>query len=145
MKKPLVVIDTNIFISGLIIPRGYPYKVIRLWQDARFNIVISEQLLAEIDGVLQRKKIAARYHLTTDRIRKITELLLQQGKMISPSSGKLKVRDSKDQFILDTAFSSSADFLVTGDEDLLVLANGFSLKKLQIVTPKKFIDHIFTV
>ncbi|OGJ39423.1 MAG: putative toxin-antitoxin system toxin component, PIN family [Candidatus Pacebacteria bacterium RIFCSPLOWO2_01_FULL_47_12] len=145
MKKPLVVIDTNIFISGLIIPRGHPYKVIRLWQDARFDVVISEQLLAEIDDVLQRKKIAARYHLTADSIKKITELLLQQGKMTSPSSGKLTVRDPKDQFILDTAFSSSADFLVTGDEDLLVLANGFSLKKLQIVTPKKFIDHISTV
>jgi hypothetical protein len=52
------------------------------------------------------------------------------------------VRDPKDTVILATAIDGKADYLVTGDKDLLVLAGHKSIKPLKIVTPTEFIRLI---
>jgi len=141
-KKPLVVIDTNIFISGLIIPQSYPYQIVRLWQDNCFNLVICQYLLEEIEDVLERKKIRQKYNLNTKSIQKIIHLLNNQAKIVKPTKSSIKVRDPKDQIILDTALAVKVDYLVTGDDDLLCLAKRSGLKNLKIIKAKKFIKEI---
>ncbi|NCN82745.1 MAG: putative toxin-antitoxin system toxin component, PIN family [Candidatus Pacebacteria bacterium] len=142
MKKPLVIIDTNVFISGLIVPSGHPYKIIQLWQKSRIELALSDELLNEIINVLNRKKIKTRYHLTNTSVHKLIELLQQRGKKIVLKSNELRVRDPKDQFLLDLALSAKADFLISGDRDLLVLASEPSLKKLRIISPKAFLETV---
>ncbi len=140
MKKPLVVIDTNVFISGLIIPKGNPYKVVQLWQSGSMHVAVSSELIAEISTVLDRKKIKTKFHLSDVVVRELINLLQERGMNIVVKPSKLRVRDLKDQFLLDLALSAKADFLISGDSDLLVLADEKSLKKLQIISPKVFLE-----
>ena len=55
-----VVLDTNIFLSGLMLPRSLPGKILRAWLGARFDFVVSEAILEEITRVLSYPKIQKR-------------------------------------------------------------------------------------
>lgn len=143
-RKLLVVIDTNIFISGLIVPQSLPYQIVILWQNDYFDLAICQELLNEIRDVLGRNKIKQKYNLNTKNIAKIIDLLKRQTKIINPHKSKIKVRDPKDQIILDTALTARADYLITGDEDLLCLAKSLSPKGLKIINARDFIEKHFS-
>lgn len=63
-----VVIDTNVIISRFLSPSGSPARVLALWEDGRFEAVVSEPILAEYDRVLAYPKITASLGLTSDEI-----------------------------------------------------------------------------
>lgn len=139
MQKPRVVVDTNIFISGLIISKGYPYQILSLWQDNYFTLVASKQIIDEMIDVLSRPKIQKKYHVSTSQVKKVVSLIEKYAHSIENISvNSIQVRDEKDQHILDLAIVGKADYLVSGDDDLLSLANESKLKKLKIVTPREF-------
>lgn len=139
MKNKLkVVLDTNIFISGLLIPHSIPYLIIREWQDQQFTLIVSSDLLKEINQVLKRPKIK-KYNVTKSDSKNILNLLKNTTELVNPEKADVKVRDAKDQFLIDLALTAGADFLVTGDKDLLVLSNNAELKKTGIVTPSEFV------
>jgi putative PIN family toxin of toxin-antitoxin system len=141
MLKPLVVVDTNIFISGLIIPRGYPYLVMELWRNNHFELATSSYIIQEISEVLTREKIKKKYHLSPSVINKVINLLHESALIIHPKRSRYRVRDHKDQVVLDTAITARAHFLITGDEDLLFLSDKINLGRLCITTAKKFIEQ----
>lgn len=138
-KKLRVVVDTNIFISGLIIPSGYPYRFIKLWKINTFQIITSEKQISEIKQVLERKKLK-RYHVNEKTILIITTLLEKYCFTIPLQQSPIKVRDPKDQFILEMALSSRADYLISGDKDLLSLKGNHKLGKTKIMTVGEFIN-----
>jgi len=139
MRKTRAVVDTNIFISGLLIPRSYPYQVLRAWQRGDFILLVSQYLVDEITEVLYRPKFAKKYGITRQRLTKIEQLLSSQVEEVMPEESSVEVRDKKDQDVLNTAITAKAQYLITGDEDLLVLAGQKGLGKLQIVRPKDFL------
>ena len=47
-----VVLDTNVFISGLLLPNGIPGRIVKAWQQAQYTLVLSEPMLSEIERVL---------------------------------------------------------------------------------------------
>ena len=51
-------------------------------------------------------------------------------------------RDPKDDFLLSAALGGNADYLITGDEDLLILKDNPSLGKLRIITIKDFLEVV---
>lgn len=55
-----VVVDTNVLVSYLLSPGGTSIRVLSLWRDSRFDIVISPALFTELVGVLQRSNITPR-------------------------------------------------------------------------------------
>jgi putative PIN family toxin of toxin-antitoxin system len=126
-----VIIDTNIWISFLIGKRLQNIKDLILAQ--QIAIVLSEQLLLELKMVTQRPKL--KKYFQEQKVDKLIEFLRAIGQIHEPSVSNLLSRDPKDNFLLDLAETSKADFLVTGDKDLLDL-NPF--KKTQIVTPADF-------
>jgi putative PIN family toxin of toxin-antitoxin system len=140
MKIPLVIIDTNVFISGLIIAKGNPYKILRLWQRGSIQVAVNSVLISEIHTVLDRKKIKSKFHLSDATVRELIHLLQEWGIEVAVKPSKLIVRDPKDQYLLDLALSAKADFLISGDSDLLALADEEGLKKLQIISPKAFLE-----
>ena len=142
MKIPRAVIDTNVLISGLIIPKGNPFQVLRLWQAKKFELLVSPNLIAETSEVFRRPKILKKYNLSLEQIEGFLQLIHVYGIIVLPTKSKAEVRDKKDQDILDTAISGKADFLVTGDDDLLVLANGTRVGKLNILTPREFVEKM---
>ena len=58
------VIDTNVIVSGIIIPKGNPYKILKMWGKGEFVFVTSREIIDEVIRVLHYPKIQKRYKLT---------------------------------------------------------------------------------
>lgn len=127
-----VVIDTNVFISGVFFG-GNAQKILRLFQRGMLQILISPETEAELLAKLQ--KFQPEKQLIEDLIaaihRHATRCLPRQSVTVS--------RDPKDNMFLALAAEGNADFLITGDKDLLVLKQ---YKQTAIMTPATFLAHI---
>ena len=131
------VIDTNVIVSGIIIPQGYPYQILKMWENEKFVFVTSPEIIEEVIRVLQYPKIKKNYKLSDLDIQNV-EISLGLDTMLV--SGKLKVdkikEDPEDNKFLSCALEGNAYYIVTGDRHLLKLK---SYQGIQIITPKKFI------
>jgi putative PIN family toxin of toxin-antitoxin system len=128
-----VVIDTNIWISYLLgsLLQGMDEKIL----SKEIKAVVSDEMLKEISEVSSRPKFKNIF--TAKRIKELFSLLDSYAIVVSPSQKVNVCRDGKDNFLLEVALEGEADYLVTGDEDLLVI-NTFQSTK--IIRPKEFED-----
>lgn len=131
IKQP-VVIDSNVFVSA-IIGGGNPNKVLNLWLAEKFTLVISPEILAEILTVL------IKLQTPPSVVNRFKELIETHAQKVIPKSTFKICRDPKDNKFLELSFDGKADFLVTGDSDLLVLKK---FKKTIIVKPKDFLIRL---
>jgi len=132
LTKLRVVIDTNVFIAGLIWG-GNPKKVLEAWLSQKFNLLISPYLCFEIIDVYQR------FNNPKEDIDKLLFYLETKAIKIIPKN-KVKIcRDEKDNQILALCSAGNADFLITGDKDLLALKK---FKKTKIMKTKEFLKII---
>ncbi len=137
-KLKKAVVDTNVFVSGLITEAGYPYQLIKQLETDSFILVNSQTLRRELEEVLRRTKFSAL--LTEKKIVALLRLVDVTSVIFSPlSTLPVEVRDPKDRIVLATALGGRADYLVTGDQDLLVLNGHRALKELKIVSVKEFL------
>ncbi|MBI5303093.1 MAG: putative toxin-antitoxin system toxin component, PIN family [Chloroflexi bacterium] len=114
-STPRVVIDTNLFVRGLMNgPVTRP--LIEAWKQKRFTLVTSEALLTEIVTVLARPKFR-RYFALAD-VTELVQLIVEQGEIVEPTVRLQLCRDPKDNVFLDIAVTGHCNFLVTGDDDL---------------------------
>ena len=134
--KPLkVIIDTNVWISFLIGKRMAYLK--DLIVNKQIKIVLTEQLLEEIRQVTSKEKISK--YFPKKQVDELIDLLKQIAEVKIIKNQHFICRDVKDNFLLDLSDQSKADFLITGDNDLLILD---PFKKTRIVTPSDF-EKIF--
>jgi putative PIN family toxin of toxin-antitoxin system len=134
-KNVKVIFDTNVWISFLI---GKTLSKIKGHiSDGKITIVTTEQLLTEIKTVTSREKL--KKYFPKERVNELIELLETIAEKVEIKPTHFINRDPKDNFLLDLIDSSNADYLVTGDKDLLEL-NPF--KTAQILTPKQFEKHL---
>jgi len=128
-----VVIDTNIWISYLLgsLLQGMDEKIL----SKEIKVVVSDEMLKEISEVSSRPKFKNIF--TAKRIKELFSLLDSYAIVVSPSQKVNVCRDGKDNFLLEVALEGEADYLVTGDEDLLVI-NTFQSTK--IIRPKELED-----
>jgi putative PIN family toxin of toxin-antitoxin system len=110
-----VVIDTNLFVRGLL--KGpVTAPLIEAWKERRFQLVIAEDLLAELFEVLARPKFAR--YFTGEDVRELGNLIYERGNIVQPARHAKLCRDPKDDVFLDVAIAGKAHYLVTGDGDL---------------------------
>jgi hypothetical protein len=126
-----VVIDTNIWISYLL--GGLLQRIDEKILSKEIKAVVSDETLKELSEVLSRPRFKNIF--TAERIKELFSLLDSYAIVVSPSQKVGACRDEKDNFLLEVALEGKADYLITGDEDLLVL-NVFHNTK--IVRPKDF-------
>jgi putative PIN family toxin of toxin-antitoxin system len=136
-----VVVDTNLFVSGSILKRGNPYELLEAWRHKAFVLLISDALETEIAEVLVRPEIKEKYHLTDEEVADTLRLLKTDALLTSPAPTlPVVLRDPKDEKVLAVALGGQADYLVTGDEDLLSVAGkNPDLVGLRIITPATFV------
>ncbi|MBP7963173.1 MAG: putative toxin-antitoxin system toxin component, PIN family [Caldilineaceae bacterium] len=135
-------LDANVYISFLLAPTAdRPIAaIVRAGIAGRYELVISRKLLAElIDRVENKPYLSERIERATlnDLVR-----VLDRNAVHAPSStGDIPAisRDSKDDYLIVDAVLSNADFLVTGDGDLLILD---PLNSLHILSPRAFLTLI---
>lgn len=143
MKNVRVVVDVNLFISGIISLAGNPYQLLEHWRNHVFTLLISQEIIEELADVLQRPRIQQRLKISPDEVRLLLdELELNAELVVLPKTIPLLVRDPKDDSILATALGGDADYLVTGDQDLLVLHGDKRIGSLQIITVNAFLAII---
>jgi len=136
-NKPRIVLDTNVLISFVLTNQSIPGKaVLKALKEGQ--LVVSVYTLEELVETLSRTKFD-RYISQQDRKELIT-YLSRVIEMTIPTQHLDICRDPKDNKFLDAAVSGSANYIITGDQDLLVL-NPFM--KIQIVTPKSFLELSF--
>ena len=123
MSAPRVVLDTNVVLSALLFRSGRLSQIRQSWQTRRFVPLVCRQSMAELVRVLGYKKFKlSQTDLNTALA--ICMPYVEVHTLEHPTRPKAHVpqcRDPKEQIFLDLAHSAQADFLVTGDEDLLVL------------------------
>jgi putative PIN family toxin of toxin-antitoxin system len=126
-----VVIDTNIWISFLIGKSltGLSEAIIR----DRVIVLFSDELFAELIEVLKRPKFKKYFSETA--IEDLVTLLDEKVELIEITHYFEDCRDAKDNFLLDLAVSGHANYLVTGDADLLIL-NPF--QSIEIISYQHF-------
>ncbi len=129
-----VVIDTNIFISGLISSSGAPDKIIKAWRNGQIDVILSEEGIEEIIKVLHYPKILKRLKWNELEILNYVSTLRFMCDIVNISNVEAKVpKDQSDNHILATFIVSKADFLITGDTDFLELKEEY-----EILTPSEF-------
>lgn len=130
------VLDTNVIVSGTIVKRGVPYRLLTAWRGREWNLVTSPQILREVQRVLGLPKISGRYGLTGQDVTGLIGLFEHRATVVP---GHLKIprtaRDPEDDHILACAKEGQADYIVSGDQDLLSLER---YETIPIITPAAF-------
>lgn len=111
------ILDTNLWISYLISKRLS--KVDELFERNDLVLLFSEELLEEFVEVAGRPKF--RSYFPKEDIEELLSLFDELGEIIEMTSDVDICRDPKDNFLLALAKDGNADFLITGDEDLLAI------------------------
>lgn len=126
-----LVIDTNVLVSGIAYPASIPGRLLDAWLGGALEVALSHYILDEMARVLPRLPQTRR---TSREIRELIDSLIFRAELIEPDAFEdAELRDAADQKILATFLTSKADYLITGDKDLLALAHRYS-----IVTPADF-------
>ena len=112
------VIDTNIWVSALINPFGYPAKLRRHFENEDFTAVVSEAILEEIADVLSRPKIKNKYGITEEDIKELLTLIDERAEHVLIAGDINICRDKDDNRIIETAIKGNAEFIVTRDDDV---------------------------
>ena len=133
-----VVLDTNIWLSG-IFWQGNPYKIIKLAEQRKIEVIISKQILEEVIRVLSReskfqKFIENRKILIEDLMRTIISI----SNLVEPKS-KINVikDDTDDNKFLEAGVDGKADFIISGDRHLLDLGQFSGIK---ILNAREFLE-----
>ena len=132
MNKPIVVLDTNIYVSATFWS-GRPYLVIQKAINQDTITFISQDIIAELERVLKRD-----FLIPKEDINEIIDSVLFFTHLIKPKEKLLVIKeDPDDDRVLECALACKAEFIVTQDKHLLKL-KGF--RKIKIISPKQFLD-----
>ncbi len=133
-----VVLDSNVFLSGLMFADGAPGRIVAAWREARFQVVISVHQLAEIGRTLAYPKIQRILGWDDLRIEQFIRQLYIRAEIVDLSGTFVEVPlDPDDVPILATLVAAKADVLITGDGDLLALRDQYA-----ILTPAEFVRKL---
>lgn len=132
-----VVLDTNVLLSGIAYPASVPGRLMAAWRHGSVQVLLSAYILDELRRVLPR--LTHRHGLSASEIADFVDILSIQAEIVEPAAGTdAALRDPDDRPVLGTLIEalqgSAADYLVTGDKDLLALADRYP-----IITPADFL------
>jgi len=127
-----VVLDTNVLVSGLAYPGSVPGQIVAAWRQGSLDVVLSRYLLDELARVLPR--LNHRLQWQPADFADLIDILAIEADIVDPAavSGG-SARDAKDLPVLGTFLAAQADYLITGDKDLLALKDRYA-----IVSPAEF-------
>ena len=123
-----VTADTNVIVSGLNFLRGNPFQLLQLARAGKISLALSEPILAEVEDVLARK-----FDWPPEDIAEARRRLRQLARTVTPAVQlEVIIDDPPYNRILECAVSAGANYIVTGDKDLLRLGRYDSIKILSV-------------
>ncbi len=134
------VVDTNIIVSGFINKFGPPYQLVSKLQKDLLVLIVTGELWAEYEEVLSRPKLIKQLSISEEAIAAILRRVQRRAIMVTSSKNlPIEIRDPKDEKVFAAALGGKADYLITGDEDLLDLKENTKLGNLKIVNVQEFL------
>jgi putative PIN family toxin of toxin-antitoxin system len=124
------VCDSNVYISAIVFG-GIPRDVVMLGEQAQVQLLVSPELVVEVERVLTRK-----FDWEQRRVRRTCRPLWEAARLVKPVTGVSLCSDPQDNHLLALALDGKAQYLITGDKDLLVLG---AFRDTLIVTPAGFL------
>lgn len=135
-RKITLIVDANWFISACISRnsrRTLYYKILK--KNTHIEVYYSAELLTEFDGVITQRKFSK--VITPNQVARFKAFTLLYLQEVSLGVVPYLSRDPKDDYLLAIAESYQADFLITGDDDLLMLG---TYQNTTIVTMGQFLQ-----
>jgi uncharacterized protein len=131
-----VVLDTNVVLSALLFANGRLRWLRETWQQGQIVPVVNRTTITELLRVLAYPK----FRLGQSECDDVLAEYLPFCVTFAPAAGVAAptVRDAADQHFLQLALAAKVAFLVTGDNDLLVLASALPSDTVRIITPEQF-------
>ena len=137
-----LVIDTNIWISGLLW-RGMPWRLLRLAEQGRVTFSMAPAMVAELAEVLAYERLQTRLHqlgLTPAECVAYVLTLVSIFEAPEPSGPPIVSADPDDDIFLRCAVIAGADYVISGDHHLLDLE---AYAGIPILTVRDFFDREF--
>jgi putative PIN family toxin of toxin-antitoxin system len=132
---PRFVADTNVLISRIVFRNSVPAQALRRATEAG-DLLVSAETLEELGAVLFRPKFDN--YIPRSRRLEFYESLQLTATLIESVAPITACRDPKDDKFLALALTGHADFILTGDQDLLVL---HPFRDIDILTPRQYLDR----
>jgi putative PIN family toxin of toxin-antitoxin system len=129
----IVVIDTNVIVSGLLRPFSDPARILALILSGKITLAYDSRIINEYEEVLKRKK----FNFSNHHIQSIIAEIKEEGVYVSavPLKGSLPDRD--DEPFLEVALSGKINVLITGNKRHFPAEFA---KDVQILSPSEFLD-----
>ena len=137
-----VVLDTNQFVSSVLVKHGLPAQVLDAWRRREFLLITSPFIIAEIRSTLSYPRIRRKYPLTDDDVERLAKLLEQDALVVpgeTEATGTISA-DPADDMVLACAVEGQADLIVSGDRHLLNLVDAY--QGIPIVTAREFLERL---
>ena len=135
-----IVLDSNVFVSALINPRGKPAQILNYVFENKIRLFTSPSIIEELERVLSYPKLVKRHGLEKQELKKFVSDLLS---ILSLVEGKkaieLIAENPADNNYLSCVVDAKADFIVSGDIHLLNLRE---YEGIQIITPAQFLEML---
>jgi uncharacterized protein len=118
--KPIAVFDTQMLLRATINRKSLPAKLF-FDLNATYHLAASTQTIAEAKEVLNRPVLRTKFSTLTDEaVNEMINLLVNARQAVLKEIARVS-RDPKDDIFLATALEAQADYLISEDQDLLVL------------------------
>ena len=121
-------VDANILVSGLAYPRGKPFQLLKRALEGEVNLTVSQPIIDEVLDVLSLK-----FGYPPGDIAEAKALIGQAARIVAPTVELDVIKDDPDDNrVLECAVSAGADYIVTGDADLLRLGRYDAIRILKV-------------
>lgn len=112
------VFDTNVIVSALLFENSKPAQALR-YALANGEVLLSLDLLEELNEVLGREKFNR--YVTSEEREEFLAALVERAVLVEITENVQECRDPKDDKVLELALNGEAQYIISGDRDLLVL------------------------
>ena len=130
-----IVLDTNVLVSAIVFG-GNPRRIIESILEGSVHLILSREILDELEGVLCRRK----FGMSPQIVRKISNELESICDIVAPERRiTVMTSDPYDNMVLECAAEAKADYIISGDTHLLDLCE---FKGIKIVNPARFLEIV---
>jgi putative PIN family toxin of toxin-antitoxin system len=134
------VLDTNVFVSSLLVKVGVPAQIVDAWRARSYVLVTSPAIIAEARATLNYPRIRRKYGITDGDIEGLIDLLQRDALLVpgeADTAGAIPA-DPTDEKILACALDGQADLIVSGDLHLLDLGQ---YQGMPILNARQFLER----
>lgn len=126
-----VALDSNVVISGLMYPASIPGRIVRAGLESGLSLFMSRYILDAVQRVLPELK---RSPFSPEEVLDLIDQFIFQSELVEADGAQdPELRDPADPVILGTFRAAQAEYLITGEKDLLVLAD-----RCPVLSPAEF-------